>query len=432
MQWEIIKNFIICVFEVYMLMEWAACLLARRESKIYICICMVAGIILLTIIGSCNNPNLNLLCVPLIDLLIISVTFKGTAIRKVCTAASYYAILIIPEFICAVLISVSRIQDYQTYIENGINEIAMLLIVKNITFVLVKIIGRHFRKKDFTAVKDKIFALMMFQPMATLTILISIFYADIHAEEIGKNLLLLGTVLLLFSNVFVFYVFDRLIFNMDKAKKMEVLYTKSQAEKTHFEYLEKVTNQHYEILHDIKKYIRTACELIQEKETEQAIQLFSGIEIKIDESQDFYYTSNKILNAILNERKIIAQKKHLRYSAKVQENIEDFVVKDIDIIAILGNLIDNAIEAAVQTENGYVDIKIYTGNNDYFMIWEVKNNFIHEPKQKGNRFITRKQNTDEHGIGLHTVEKLVLQYGGMLQTKIIEKEFIASIVFSIE
>lgn len=430
--WDIAKNLSVCIFEVHVLIGFASCVLDRKGNEIRKILSMACGIILLTSINCFNNPDLNLLCVPVTYLGIIVLLFEGTIIRKLSLALSYYVMIILPEFLFAAMISLSGLQDYCLYISSRINELVMLLIMKNMTFIIAKIVGHYYQRKDFKIVHDKIFAMMMVQPIATLCILVSIFYADVQTNGIGKNMLLAGVLLLLFSNIFVFYVFDCLIFNMDKVKKMEVLFTKSHVEQRHFEYLEKVTSQHNELLHDIKRYIRTACELISKEDNKDAVDLFAELGIKIDTIQDSHFSGNKVLNAILNERKETADRKGVRYQVEALSALETGFIKDIDTIAILGNLIDNAIEAAEHVEDGYVEIQLYMGNEGNFMIWEIRNNFAMEPKRNEHGFITSKHNKREHGIGLHTVEKLVLQYDGILQTKIEGNEFIATIVFSIQ
>ena len=97
----------------------------------------------------------------------------------------------------------------------------------------------------------------------------------------------------------------------------------------------------------------------------------------------------------------------------------------------LGNMIDNAIEAAENATNGYIEVQIETVNGGSFLIWEVRNNFAEKPKKNDQGFLSNKKNKRKHGIGLHTVEKLVLQYEGFLQTKIIENEFIATVIFNL-
>ena len=114
-----------------------------------------------------------------------------------------------------------------------------------------------------------------------------------------------------------------------------------------------------------------------------------------------------------------------------QEVPVDFMA-NMDLISIVGNLIDNALEAAVKVcGEKYVDVNMFTQNEGHFLILEVKNNFAESPVIGADGFITSKKNKREHGIGIHTVEKIVKKYNGKLEIKVGVNDFTASIIFQI-
>ena len=95
-------------------------------------------------------------------------------------------------------------------------------------------------------------------------------------------------------------------------------------------------------------------------------------------------------------------------------------------------MIDNALEAAVKVcGERYVAVYMFTGNEKHFLILEVKNNFAEAPVISADGFLTSKKNKREHGIGIHTVEKIVKKYNGKLEIKVGVNDFTASIIFQI-
>ena len=62
----------------------------------------------------------------------------------------------------------------------------------------------------------------------------------------------------------------------------------------------------------------------------------------------------------------------------------------------------------------------------------MRNNFLTSPVLGRKGFITSKYSKDEHGIGIHIVEKIVQSYGGKLKIDIDDLEFNASIIFPID
>ena len=222
---------------------------------------------------------------------------------------------------------------------------------------------------------------------------------------------------------------------MEKAYKMERLYVKSETENKHYQQLERINDKHRALMHDIKKYIRTAAELIQNNENVSALQIFEKLDIEIrnTSASTIDYCTNKLLNAILCERKTKANELGIEYKVNLSLDLYTEYIDDIDLISIVGNLIDNAIEAAAKLKDkGFVNIEMFMANEGHFMVWEVSNNFLIPPVVENGGFITSKRNMSEHGIGIHTVEKIVKSYGGTLKIDIDNKVFIASIIFQVD
>ncbi|CAD5899692.1 conserved membrane hypothetical protein [Carnobacterium maltaromaticum] len=124
---------------------------------------------------------------------------------------------------------------------------------------------------------------------------------------------------------------------------------------------------------------------------------------------------------------IINLKLHALTNRNVEISCEINIPNDIDIApfdlsTILGNLIDNAAEALdyVRDEK-WIAIKI--SYQVGFLIIHVTNSFdgiVHANKSK---IISRKKNTNNHGIGLKSVQTITEKYGGETQVQYDEKKF---------
>jgi two-component system sensor histidine kinase AgrC len=69
------------------------------------------------------------------------------------------------------------------------------------------------------------------------------------------------------------------------------------------------------------------------------------MKIRIGEMEEEFFCKNKVLNTILCEKKKEAIDNKINYQAYVEPGIPLDFIQDIDIIIIMGNIIDNAIEA---------------------------------------------------------------------------------------
>ena len=85
-----------------------------------------------------------------------------------------------------------------------------------------------------------------------------------------------------------------------------------------------------------------------------------------------------------------------------------------DLCVILGNLLDNAIEAAENSENKEIDVRIVYVKNKLKIT--VKNYYTGKIKKDTNgNFISTKGDTKNHGIGLKSVIQTVNSYDGYIE-----------------
>lgn len=423
---------IIAIFEIYMLGDFGKNILGiceisyGKRTAIFI-----TFVLLLTGINSFGNTTINLIGVPIIYLVFIIIRFKNSIMEKILAAFCFYMLIIGPEFIFAMINQVNQNVNYQPSEMSGINTYIMLFIMKSMTFVMVKCIGQIHKSKKYSTVENDVFIKLLILPLATIFLFLSIFYADIKVTGKSVVMLSLGVAFLLFSNIYMFYIFDKLIEVNEKAQKMRLLSLKSNVERRNYQKLEKINHKNRIILHDVNKYLRTAVELAK-TENSGINELYEKVGLKLKECEDKRIARNSLLNAILMERGSQAEDWNIRYDTDIDENIIVEFLDELDLIAILGNLLDNALEAAnLVKESKYVLVRMYMSNQEHFLCVEVENNFKNIPVEKNNRFITIKENKSEHGFGLHTVENLVQKYNGLMQTKIEKNVFKVAITIPI-
>ena len=122
-------------------------------------------------------------------------------------------------------------------------------------------------------------------------------------------------------------------------------------------------------------------------------------------------TSDNVFLNVLFENK---RKKAKEAGAHIDINIEadkESLIEVRDIIIIVANLLDNAIEAAVQNHVNNRDIKtvgIIKGGR-FFL--QVQNPYEREPVMSGGELETTKDSKEGHGLGLKSVRRIVEKYG---------------------
>lgn len=80
---------------------------------------------------------------------------------------------------------------------------------------------------------------------------------------------------------------------------------------------------------------------------------------------------------------------------------------------ILGNLLENAIEAAHQSEEKMLEVLICYKQE--VITIDIKNSFAGKLRKSRNGFLTTKAEKGKHGIGLNSVKQIVKKYKGLLK-----------------
>ena len=189
------------------------------------------------------------------------------------------------------------------------------------------------------------FLSLLILPISTVVLLASIFYTDIHVTYEESSVLIIGAILLLFSNVYMFFLYEEFVEKNQKEKELRNLYIKSSLENQYLCHVEKINEKHRLIIHDINKYIRTCIELIAKGEIDKGLALFESIHSKLNSNHQSIYSVNRVLNALLTERVEEAKNKNIKFNINIDPKLNVNFISDIDIISILGNLLDNALEA---------------------------------------------------------------------------------------
>ena len=105
-------------------------------------------------------------------------------------------------------------------------------------------------------------------------------------------------------------------------------------------------------------------------------------------------------------------KEELR-TVNVNVRLSKQVSHSFGINVILGNLLENSIEAARQTESKRMDINIELQQG--FLRIQVENSYNGKLEKRHQRLFTTKKTSGLHGIGLENVRKMVEKYDGIME-----------------
>lgn len=248
---------------------------------------------------------------------------------------------------------------------------------------------------------------------AVLIIFVDVIFGSIVIYAVPKENNLVAITLLHAYNIACCVLALILLFELPKSKKLQreidVLQQLHNKEKEQYF----ISKENIELInikcHDLRHQIRTIGQSSALDET--AVAEMAKL---VDVYDSTYKTECEALNVILMEKSLICKKDEIDFSCIVDGTKLGFV-KDTDVYALFGNLLDNAIEAVrslkkeertigvvVKTQNGIISLNVY-------------NSFKGKIKYDGGLPATTKKEKAHHGFGLKSVRNIVSAYGGQMQ-----------------
>ncbi|MGN0294519.1 MAG: ATP-binding protein [Lachnospiraceae bacterium] len=142
------------------------------------------------------------------------------------------------------------------------------------------------------------------------------------------------------------------------------------------------------------------------------------------------YCTNPVINAVFHHKKEECREKNIQIIMNLSLFQCDFV-KEVDMVGILYNLFDNAIEACCQLEDEkerFLTVTCENRERENVLEFTNSRNPAFDPERKGNGK-TWKKDIENHGLGLEILEKLVKKYQGTLAFERLPDRFHVTISF---
>ncbi len=359
-------------------------------------------------------------------LCLISCLYKVKFSAKVFSNIFLFVVIAASEFIVAMMtisftnVDISYVQDNMYLF--GICTIAS----KFFAFAIIKLL--NYREKSH---KDWLPFSLAFKTiplsLATLIVLLLLYECGYQINNEGFQFVsLLGSILLIFANIFVFYIIDKQ--NDYIATKEKLKYTESHlaTQVSHYEELYKYQNELRKYRHDSTNRNLAVIGLIRsEKYAEALNELTNTNEMFEREYNEFIFTNNPVLDSVIRAKKISANSKGITLVVHPQLPLQ-INIDPVEISVIIGNALDNAIEATVQVNDAPKEILLEIATNHNDLTIGVTNPVVNDVDV--NNLTSTKKNKVNHGFGLASIEYIAQKYHGYIFYTCENKQFEISII----
>lgn len=180
--------------------------------------------------------------------------------------------------------------------------------------------------------------------------------------------------------------------------------------------------------HDYHDHLQALKAYLDNQDTAAARQYLNELEDKLDAVDPLVHSGNAMLDAIVNAKLTLAERLHIPVNEKVIVGNTP-LIKDVDLVVILGNLLDNAIEAiSEQPPDEKRQLRLYIGIVKQQFYISVTNT---RPADQVIDYQYASTKSDKRGLGIRRVNKLVAKYDGMINRQYEASVFVTEIAIPI-
>ena len=204
---------------------------------------------------------------------------------------------------------------------------------------------------------------------------------------------------------------------------IRMVQVRSDLMEKNYEAIREAYETNAKLFHDLNNHLNILYQLLKENDYDQAMDYIESLKVPLQNLKTSIWSGNKVVDSILNSKKNQAEKKAVRFeiNAEFPQNTD---IQSKDVVSILGNLLDNALEAcklASNEQEKWIQVSIRNINN--MVVMKVQNSLFGRVQEENNQLKTTKEKSGMQGWGMRSVEAAAEKYDGTVQYFYTDKDF---------
>lgn len=352
---------------------------------------------------------------------LITALYSSSLKLRITAVVYIYAILISVETITIVMFSLLDLNKYMPSI--NVELISSLIVSKILSYTVILVISNFKMLKSGIKISPFHWGAVVSIPFGTM---FSTFILMSESNDDNFILIFISIAILFIINFFVFYLYDILLQSYQEKMEKNLLKQQNNAYIKQLKMISESQENMKIIRHDIKLHLSTLQGLIEKGNDDVALDYIKKAYNLTSYKNEYAKSNNAELDSILNYKLYEANKIGIEVSLNLNVP-EKLNFQPIDIVIIIGNLIDNAIEAASKLEGSKkIEVSIEFSRNVLYI--SVINPFNGEISLSNKELKTTREDKANHGLGLQSVKKSLEKYDGTISLSHTDGEFCAVVL----
>ena len=368
----------------------------------------LAGALILKFV---NNEILNLVVFFILNLLFFIICFKIKIKEAVIYSILLDAVMFGAEMIALFFSSYVMKFPTNAYKTNLATFYILTIISKIIYFAVTQFIAFIINKLKFKSNNSTRFIPLFIFPFISIAIsvlFLRMSFVNNYDNRYNISFIILNVIMII-ACIYVFIYYQRLA---KSDAYLNELQTENKLLEINNDYIEVLKHQNNEmrmLFHDTKNHLNAIHNLNTNPEIDEYLNKMIS---NLKSYSSICHSGNHMLDVIISKYATECEIKNISFSFDVcVTNLK--YVKNNDLVTILSNALDNAIEATEKSSNKTINFA--TDHINTYDVITITNSCDTPPKIKGNDLETTKKNKINHGLGIKSIQKVLKQYNGDCQ-----------------
>lgn len=350
-----------------------------------------------------------------VSMFILSIFYEMNLFARILSSVGLLAFFMIGEMLTGLILSLI----YKIPVEEASNYIIFYLqgvILSKLFMIIIMKIYTFLRTPAKARPSGILFLVMMTQPIATcLSIYVMSIYMYDESNKTRIMLTVLVSVLLVIANIIMFYLMEYQMNENEERNMRQLLNQQIEYKAEYYKELSDSQRVSNKTMHDLKNQLFALKSAFGEN-NQAGMDKLNELCENILKDKPLTYTGKEAIDALISAKyqQMKAHNINFRHSIFMIENDS---VNMFDLCIVLGNLLDNAIEANDKIDDGKKEINMEMRQNGEYLYIKITNPLNGDVNIENGRIKTTKKDALIHGFGLKTTEEISNKYNGSITYK---------------
>lgn len=418
------------LFEGIILISFFNTFLRRRFEKkvIYWILPLIQATVTYIINQTSLETTPSVLLLVTIGIAIALIFYNGTILQRILLTLAFFVVWLASELSLLALINL-MFTDFSIHLmQPSMDRITSIVVCKLGLFIILKIVQQFAPSVEYKLPLKRILPMLLL-PIVTLSLVLTmqVFWRS-QANSSLFVLTSLSMMGLLFTNLIGFDQYLQMQKESEISRQYQLMQQYLASEKQQIHLLDAQQHELRLLAHDVKNSLIPVLNALNQENQVMAKAMLVQILDGFTQGPSRIETGYSLIDAIFSQKQKQSQDRHIRLNVEHHLNDKQWI-SDIDLSVILGNALDNAIEATEQIEEMEQRVINLTLQSEKGLLTIKLNNPISgQLIKKNGQYLSTKSDHNNHGFGISSIRLLVEKYQGLMQIDTTVSEFSLTII----